>query len=142
MAKVNFQAAFAGVLNRQSSIFGELTELDATKMADFTARVKVQEEEIVHHSLGKFEVRLKTKKQKSPYVTMEVDGEIISGYATAVGNKLAALIEGHGTIEGDHMFFDHNASVSVYFKIGESDNGEYLDIFASEEAPPLGVIIG
>lgn len=139
MAKFNLQA-LAGALNEGGSIFGELGEHVAK--VDI---LKNHTEEIF--VLGRFEVRTKTKKHKSAYVTLELaktglhenghpykDGEYVlfSGYATALGSKLLKLAEMAGKVDGVHAYIDEETELPVFFKVNTSPAGEYLDLYAWE----------
>lgn len=127
---IDVKKAMAGLLNEGGSIFGELGE-GVKKMDDLKKEVKENEEKI--YILNQFEVRSQTKKHKSPYVTFSLDGELISGYATAIGNKLMKLAKEYGKVDGNHYFLKENADLPVRFTIGESEAGEYLDMFAVVE---------
>jgi len=129
---IDMKKAMAGLLNEGGSIFGELGET-AKKMEDFKEQVKKDPERI--YILNNFEVRSQTKKHKSPYVTFSLDGEIVSGYATAIGNKLMKLAKQFGKVDGNHYYYKDNAELELKFSIGESEAGEYLDVHAvTEEA--------
>lgn len=137
MAKLDMKKAMAAALNKGGSIFGNLEEIGAK---DLNKEIKTG----VNYLLGRFEVREKTKKHSSPYVTMELSSMVknksvtfvYSGYASAIGMKLAGLIKQFGTVDGTHLYFDGGHDVhglTVFFKNEESEAGEYLDIHALEE---------
>lgn len=134
MAKLDMKKAMKDLLNEGGSIFGELTE-GTKKMEDLKVEVKAvekAEQPAQVYILGKFEVRATTKKHKSPYVTFTLDGEIISGYGTAVGNKLMKIAKAFGKVDGNHYHMEEGADLEVTFTIGQSEAGEYLDIHAVE----------
>jgi hypothetical protein len=132
MAKLDMKKAMKDLLNEGGSIFGELSE-GTKKMEELKTEVKtVGEKEPQVYILGKFEVRATTKKHKSPYVTFTLDGEIVSGYGTAVGNKLMKIAKAFGKVDGNHYHMEEGADLEVTFTIGTSDAGEYLDIHAVE----------
>lgn len=124
---INMKKAMAGLLNEGGSIFGELSE-GVKKIEDFKKEVEKNPEQV--YILNSFEVRSKTKKHGSPYVTFGLDGELVSGYATAIGNKLMKLAKEFGKVDGNHYYFKDNAELEVQFSVGKSEAGEYLDMVA------------
>lgn len=139
MAKLDMKKAMAAALNKGGSIFGNLEEIGALDInKDITTGV--------NYEMGRFEVRLKTKKHNSPYVTLELKEvgtenadntyKVYSGYASAIGQKLGGLIKQFGTVDGEHLYYEGDFAshgLTVFFKDAESDAGSYLDIFALEE---------
>ena len=106
--------------------------------------------------LGRFEIRTKTKKHNSPYVTFELANpltpeeieagikelsySLFSGYGTALGSKLLKIVElcskqdkDNAKIEGNHAYVNVAVELPVFFKLNKSQAGEYLDIYAQEE---------
>ena len=67
------------------SIFGNLEEIGARKMQDIQAGTV--------YALGRFEVFKKTATYKDPYVTLELNDVLYSGYARAIGNQLIAMTQ-------------------------------------------------
>jgi hypothetical protein len=115
------------LLNEGYSIFGELDE-SVKRMEDLREYVKkLPAPEIFN--LNAFEVHSKTKNHETPYVTMVIDGELVSGYATAIGNKLAKIARKYGEGENNH-FYMKEVNLPIQFLISESENGEYLDLKA------------
>jgi hypothetical protein len=125
--KLDMKKAMAGLLNQGGSIFGELGE-GTKKLEDLKNALDKP------FKLGRFEVLGSTKKHNSPYVTFELNGELYSGYATALGKKLMRLCSEYGKVDGKHYYFDKDSELTVVFKLGQSPAGEYLDMFSPDEA--------
>jgi hypothetical protein len=129
---VNINNAIRDLLNEGYSIFGEL--------GDHIRRIDDLKDEIRENAitetdqtyvLNAFEVHKETKNHKSPYVTMSLNGELISGYATVLGNKLMKIAKHFGEIENDHHFYMRNTGdIKIKLSVNESPNGEYIDIIA------------
>jgi hypothetical protein len=115
------------LLNEGYSIFGELDE-SVKRLEDLKEYVKAQPVPEMFN-LNAFEVHQKTKNHETPYVTMVLDGEKVSGYATAIGNKLVKVAKKFGENENNH-FYVKEMDLPIQFIIQESLNGEYLDIKA------------
>jgi hypothetical protein len=114
------------MLNEGFSIFGELDE-SVRRLEDLKEEIKQTGAADVIYSLDAFEVIGKTKNHETPYVTMSINGELISGYATALGNKLTKLAKKFGETENNH-FFMRELGLPVQLLVQESQNGEYLDL--------------
>lgn len=115
------------LLNEGYSIFGDLDE-SVRRLEDFKEEIKGEPEN--GFILDAFEVHGRTKNHETPYITMSLEGELISGYSTVLGNKLIKIAKKFGESENNHYFMRDTGGLGVTFGVGVSPSGEYIDIKA------------
>jgi hypothetical protein len=116
------------------SIFGNLEEINARKFSDLQVNTTFE--------LQRFEIFLKTEKHADPYVTLELNGAIYSGYARAIGNQLFAAAKqaakdpaNETTVTDLKAYSEIPVGAPVHFIKNRSAAGEYLQlVFGAPES--------
>lgn len=124
MAWTNKAVQAAAAALEGGSIFGNLDEIGARKMSDIiTGQV---------YELGRFEVFKKTANYKDPYVTLELNGIIYSGYARAIGNQFISMAQKAALdpvnecyVTEQKAYTEVEVGMPVIFKEEESQAGKY-----------------
>lgn len=124
MWNTSAQQSATSVLSEGGSIFGELSEIQSIKLtAVETGKV---------FQLGRFEIILSTKERKEPFVSLELDGQVYSGYARGVCNQLINMAEAAAAdpangchVTGRKVWTDLPVGMPVRFADRQSENGAY-----------------
>lgn len=121
----NATTAATAVLTDNGSIFGDLAEIQAERLKDIELGKVFQ--------LGRFEILKTTKKQGEPFVIVEADGVIYSGYARAISNQLIQMAQAASADPVNEAYDNQRKAwteiavgLPVFFAKQTSDAGEYL----------------
>lgn len=117
------------LLNQGYSIYGEIND-NVKRLEELKEEIKETGDNFF--ILNSFEVHERTKKHNTHYVTVCLDGELVSGYASALGSKLMKIAKTYGEtdLETKHYYMKDGLDISIELNVSESENGEYLDIKA------------
>lgn len=98
-----------------------------------TKKIKDNLQADTRYKLGRIGVVKETLQYKQPFVALELNGEIYTGYGTALGNQITRLIEDEiaagntvGMVNNNRNAYTEDiADIEVYFVKRNSPAGEY-----------------